>query len=363
MEKKDKKKSPLWIAGVIAIAFLIVIAAFTFIRPSPTEKTGSYDLTMVDLGFDTPVTFEAECDEQTFVTYLDILRNRFITNNQLFDQYEEYEGITNIRSINLAPANTWIEVDPLITDCLKLAKEANTLFDKFDVTQGKVISLWHDFREGESSLPGSEEILETINSMGMEAIEFEDGKIMKTSEDVWLDLGAIAKGYTVQQCVEELEAAGCDSGYINAGGNVALIGSKKSGDPWKVGIIEPDSDQSIVRYTTESPTCLVTSGDYQRFVVVDGKRYSHIIDPSTGYPAQFVRSVTVINDDSAWADALSTIMFLMDVEDGLQFCKENNISAVWICDQGESNLTPDDQKDGFDIYMTEDLKSSVSING
>ena len=118
---------------------------------------------------------------------------------------------------------------------------------------------------------------------------------------------------------EALNKAGLTNGYINAGGNVVLLGEKEDGTNWKIGIQSPDASDALVQYSTKKATCLVTSGDYQRYFTYKNKKYSHIIDPKTGYPANYVRSVTVITKDSGKADALSTTLFCMSVEDGKKY--------------------------------------------
>lgn len=193
----------------------------------------------------------------------------------------------------------------------------------------------------------------------MEGIVVNGNTISFADDSISLDLGAIAKGFTAQKCKEILEKEGMQSGFINAGGNVVLIGNKTDGKAWNIGITKPDTSDSLVQFITDTPTSLVTSGDYQRYVEIGGKRYSHIIDPETGYPAEYVRSVTVIHEDSAWADAMSTALYCMSVQDGLEVCKEQNLSAVWFTDAGSLDLKPDFTTQGFDVYITPDLKEAI----
>ena len=96
-------------------------------------------------------------------------------------------------------------------------------------------------------------------------------------------------------------------------------------------------------------------------MTIDGKRYSHIIDPDTGYPAEFVRSVTVINKDSTWADAMSTALFCMRVEDGLKVCQEQNLEAVWFTDKGALDLKPLFSTNEFDVYATPGIQSRLTL--
>lgn len=363
---KKKSSVSLWI--LITISFLILIGGLSVYlqsRSGSSENTAdvrSRSTTLTDVGFDTPVTFQATCSEAEYVSYLDIVKNTFTECNQLFDQYHEYEGVYNIYTLNHEAFNNPVTVDPKIIDCIKISMDTAKISNKLDIAQGKLLALWHDMRESDNpTLPDDADIQAAIDHIGVSGIEVDGNTISFSDDSISLDLGAVAKGYTAGLAAQELEQAGLDNGFINAGGNVVLIGTKRDGSEWKVGIQNPDSNQSLVRYTTSTPTCLVTSGDYQRYVLIDGVRYSHIIDPDTGYPADYVRSVTVINPDSGFADAMSTALFCMSVEDGMEICKEQNLEALWFADKGTVNLTPNLSTDTFDIYYTPGLEGSIAL--
>ncbi|MCF0246893.1 MAG: FAD:protein FMN transferase, partial [Ileibacterium sp.] len=333
MKKENTSNAKFWL--FISMCFLALIAGISVFITSRSSTSKNADVqkrsvTLTDAGFDTPVTFQAECSEEDYLKYLDILKTTFQDYNKLFDIYHEYEGINNVYTLNEKAAYEAVEVDPEIIDCIQQSMKANQVNQKFDIAEGKLLSLWHDARESDSPyLPDAQAISEAKVHTDVSGVIIDGNKISFKDDTVQLDLGAIAKGYTAEKAKEKLEEAGLDNGFINAGGNVVLIGNKKDGSEWVVGIQKPDSADSLVRYKTSTPTCLVTSGDYQRYMTIDGKRYSHIIDPETGYPAEYVRSVTVITPDSTWADAMSTALFCMSVQDGMQVCKEQNLEAVW----------------------------------
>lgn len=138
-----------------------------------------------------------------------------------------------------------------------------------------------------------------------------------------LDLGGIAKGYTAQLTKEKLNKAGLHNGFINAGGNVVLIGKKSDGSNWNIGVQNPDSSDSLLNIEVDQTNqAIVTSGDYQRYYTVNGTRYSHIIDPDTLMPAKQCRSVTVLTKNSTKADGLSTALFSLNFEDGYALAKK-----------------------------------------
>lgn len=365
-ESQKKKKKPdtgLWIFA--ACCFLIFVGGLSFWLSSRGSSQKEADVqtrsvTLTDVGFDTPVTFSATCSEEDFALYLNTVIETFTRYNQLFDQYNAYDGVNNIYTLNEKAASEKIEVDPLIIECIEDSMKAAAINPKFDISEGHLLSLWHDIRESDSPvLPSQEELEKAREHTGMEGIVVDGNTISFADDSISLDLGAIAKGFTAQKCKELLEDQGMQSGFINAGGNVVLIGTKTDEKSWNIGITKPDTSDSLVQFITDTPTSLVTSGDYQRYVEIGGKRYSHIIDPETGYPAEYVRSVTVIDEDSAWADAMSTALYCMSVQDGLEVCKEQNLSAVWFTDAGSLDLKPDFTTQGFDVYITPDLKEAI----
>jgi thiamine biosynthesis lipoprotein len=366
--KQEGKHVSFKVVLAVAVCFLALVTAVSFYLVNPVKSGESVEtrsVTMIDAGFDTPITFQATCSEDDFVKYSDIVKQVFTENNALFDQYNSYEGTVSILDVNENAADSPVAVDEKVIELLQLAKEMHALNPKFDVAQGKLLSLWHDAREADTPyVPDADAIAAAIDPLGMDGLVIDEENSTVYFEDAGmaLDLGAVAKGYTAQLAKEALEEAGCTEGFINAGGNVVLIGHKADDKPWVVGIQNPDGNSSIVTVTLENPTSLVTSGDYQRYMEVDGVRYSHIIDVETGYPADYMRSVTVLNDDSALADGLSTVLFSMSLEDGMTLCKENGYEAIWILEKGQSEQTPDLQTDTFDIYVTEGLKDIVKLS-
>ncbi|MBR5121407.1 MAG: FAD:protein FMN transferase, partial [Oscillospiraceae bacterium] len=157
-----------------------------------------------------------------------------------------------------------------------------------------------------------------------------------------LDVGAVAKGYAVVKVVEKLKLMGADSVALNAGGNIATIGTKPNGELWTTGITNPDkaSFESLACRVKIGEISLVTSGDYERYFVSGDKNYHHIIDPDTLMPADYFASVSIFTKDSALADALSTALFCMPYEDGLKLIEDiKNVDVLWIYKDGEIKYT------------------------
>ena len=186
----------------------------------------------------------------------------------------------------------------------------------FDITYDSV-GQHYDFREGRR--PDDDTISEELPRLDYRFVETnrDDGTIRFTHEGVRINLGGIAKGYTVERGVEVLRQYGVAHARVTAGGDSRLLGDRR-GQPWMVGVQDPrDPDQVAVTLPLENEA-ISTSGDYERFFEEGGERYHHIIEPTTGQPAGEVRSTTIIGPDAVLTDALSTSVFVMGVDQGLR---------------------------------------------
>lgn len=355
-----------WI--VAAICVLALTISFTLYLSSPKDaskgEVQSRSTTMIDVGFDTPVTFKTTSNEADFDRWLQIVRDTFLECSAIFDAVNPPadDTVVSLYTINNAPRNTPFEVDEKMIEVYNDALQIHAVNNKFDPAQGNLTALWRAVMdESDPVLPSAQEVEDAINKDSVNGVKVDGNTITLTGEDAALDFGAIAKGYTAQLAADRLVEAGLEEGLINAGGNVVLIGHKPDGKNWKVGIQDPDGSDSLLTCSLADPSCFVTSGDYQRYVLIDGHRYAHIVDPTTGYPARYMRSVTVVDQDSAYCDGMSTALFCMSVEDGLALCKKIGLQAIWIVDKGTVNVTPDLSTDTFDIYLTDGMKDLVTL--
>lgn len=277
--------------------------------------------------------------------------------NFLYDIYHEYSGINNIKTINDKAGIEPVVVDEKIISLIRFGKEMYSLTDgRVNIAMGSVLSLWHDAREGDGkgghTLPDEEELaLASLHtSIDMVIVDEAASTVFLADPDMSLDVGAIAKGYATERIAEALdndESINADGYALNIGGNIRLIGEKAGGD-WRVGITNPDktSSEPYVKIVKAKDTSIVTSGDYERFFTVDGKNYHHIIDKDTLFPATYHRSVTVITKDSALADALSTALFTMSINDGYELVESlDGVEALWVRTTGD----PPFATDGFPI--------------
>ena len=266
--------------------------------------------------------------------------------HRLFTIYHRFDGMENLRTVNelVGGAHRTVTVDKRIIDMLIYAKEMYSLTGgKMNVAMGSVLSIWHDYRtEGaddpeNAELPPMDRLRDAAGHTDINGIviDKETSTVTLTDPEMTLDVGAIAKGYAVEMIARGLEERGVTGYVINVGGNVRTVGSKTAGTGWKIGIEDPQGSDDYLAILSLSGESLVTSGSYQRYYVVDGKRYHHIIDPETLMPADRFVSVSVLTPDSAQGDALSTALFCMPFEQGLTLVESlEGVEAHWMFSDG-----------------------------
>ena len=274
--------------------------------------------------------------------------------HKLFDIYFEYAEINNIRTINKNAGKSPVEVDREIIDFLLYCKELFTITNgKTNIMLGSVLKIWHDVREDAEGdfgylspdrLPTEDELNEAMTHTSIDSliIDEEAGTVYISDPKASIDVGAIAKGYTVDILAERLIREGAEHVALNIGGNLRTIGLKPNGDLWVTGITNPDkaANDSLKCRIQIGEVSVVTSGDYERYFVSGDKKYHHIIDPETLFPADYFSSVSIITKNSGLADALSTALFCMSYEDGLALVETlSDVEVLWICKDGEVKCT------------------------
>ncbi len=296
------------------------------------------------------ILFLTGCNNQEYYSknlfYMDTVINIKIYDNDinkvnkaftdLDNLYQKYEQITNFYDKNseLSKLNNNVDIN-ISNELWQLIKIGNDWYYKsnglLNINIGNLTKVWHDFRENQDELPNVENI--TIDKLNIE-----NEKI--TNKEVSIDLGAIAKGYVTELAGNYLEENGLKYYIINAGGNVKTGKSHKG--YYNIGIASPVNQNETFEIVKGENISVVTSGGYERFYEYDGVLYHHIIDPNTKYPANYMKSVTVIGKDSSECDALSTILFLMSIEEGKEFIKDYDVDVVWF-----SNANEIIKSDGF----------------
>lgn len=194
----------------------------------------------------------------------------------------------------------------------------------FDVTIGPLVALWNTYK-GVSKPPPESRIEKAISLVDYTDLAFDHCTrsvgLKKAGQSI--DLGGIGKGYAADKVIDVFKKYGISSAFTNFGGNVATVGAKPDGSPWRIGIQHPRQEGKLVGVVSVVNKSVVTSGDYQRyFIASNGRRYHHILDPTTGYPCETgLVSATAISDSSMAADALSTILFTEGMNKGIELLK------------------------------------------
>ena len=208
-----------------------------------------------------------------------------------------------------------------------------------DVSLHRASLAW-GFPSKHYTIPTEADLTELAGHCGMRLVACEGDRIT-LQNGAELDLGAIAKGYAADRCRAILERAGV-SGILSLGGNIQTVGKKPDGTDWTVAILDPDDPGSyLLTMTVTGTKSVVTSGDYQRFFERDGARYCHILDPATLSPARNgLRMVTIVADEGFLADGLSTALFVMGLERGIEFWRAgNDFEAIWLTEDGTVTVT------------------------
>ena len=300
--------------------------------------------------FDTVVSVTAYCkDRKSFDALNTQIHDTLKHYHQLFDIYNEYEGINNAATVNKrAGTGESTDVEPALAELIEYAKDMYVRTNgKVNAAMGAVLSLWHEARTislddpSKAYVPAMDVLKEAAQHCSMDSVfvDVQNSRVRLDDPYLSLDLGAFAKGWAVEKAAQQLESKaselakqGVGGIIISAGGNVRIIGEKPEGS-WTVAIQDPDSPDgsAYIAVIENAKGSVVTSGAYQRYYECGGRKYHHIIDGTTLMPEDRYLSVSVQTADSGYADALSTALFNMDPEEGKAFAESlEGVEVLWV---------------------------------
>lgn len=316
----------------------------------PAQK--QYTATFLNY-FDTVTKIVGKAEsKEAFESLVTPIRDELEYYHKLFDIYEEYDGINNLKTVNDKASTAPVKVDTAIIDLLEDSLNYyNSTFGKFNPAMGSVLKLWHDAREyginnpTNAYLPDKAMLENASLHMSPEniIIDRENSTVFISDPKLQIDVGALAKGWAVERICESAS----EGLLISVGGNVCATGPKdESGTPWAVGIESPDLSGNNLHVLDITDGSVVTSGSYHRAYAVNGKLYHHIIDPETLYPSELWTSVTVVCPNSGLADVLSTSLFLLDRDDGQKLLDKYGAFAMWLDPLGNEYFSP-----GFESFI------------
>jgi thiamine biosynthesis lipoprotein len=326
LQKANSDKIKLVVYISMAVIALILIIFLILREPDPQYSERSFQT----LG--TYVTVRVAGEKVSTNTLLDIIENEL---NRINDKFSANNSSSVIYELN---KNREIKADDetlfLINSALNISKITGSAFD---LTVRPLVRLWgFDDEFSEKRLPEQWEIENILNIIDYRFIEVDESasRIRILKEGLEIDLGGIAKGYAVDRAinrVKEIDAGA--TGFVDAGGDIGIIGPKFGKLPWSIGIRNPRAESAyeindIVHLYSGS---IATSGDYERFFFEGDVRYHHILDPKTGYPAKNAISVTVIGDNLLMADALATAIFVLGYDNpGFDYFTNLGVQAMII---------------------------------
>ena len=360
---------------------LCTLLAGCSVQPENTEKElVKYSNISLDAGFDTlfeqtEFGYDRDAMEKRFDNSVSI----FARCNDLFDIYNLYKGTNNLKTVNDNAGIAPVEVDETVIEMLRCARQFYDLSNgEFDITMGALLQVWHRYREEgillnyeekTAPVPSYEELAEAKKHSGWDKviIDEENNTVYLSDPEMSLDVGGIAKGYAAEMIGQSMDIDEVVYATVNAGRNIRTVHSKADGSPWNIAIMDPAGETSICLVQMDGSGSFVTSGDYERYYIgEDGKRYHHIIDPATLYPADYYHSVSVVTPDSGAADCLSTTLFTMSIEDGKKVIEQykalsgNPCEAVWIMDPERSQDCEGIEVSPYFAVYTEGLEGRIT---
>ena len=274
----------------------------------------------------------------------DRLQQRVTELDALLDATDENSDIYQLNQNGKADVSD--DTADILTRALQLSKE---LDPAFDVTVYPAVNAW-GFTTGDYRIPGDDELKQLAEKIDDASVQ-SDHNTYTLPEGVMVDLGAVAKGYAADRCDTILREGHADAAVLNLGGTIRLYGKKPDGKRFSVGVADPDNPAGYFGYLSCDGGVVATSGGYERYFERDGKRYIHILDPTTARPVENgILSVTILCDDGAAADALSTALFVMGLDKATAYYQAHPDFDFII-------LTDTD-----DLYLTEGIMDDFTLS-
>lgn len=338
----------LLLAAGVAVGVSVAACRQAGPRQSSFQVMGTVGTVMAGAGE------AARCEEYVRIT-LDRMR-------ELDSILTVYSPTSELSRVNAAAGQGLMPVGLHVTRMLSMARLYGALsHGAFDVTVGPVVRAW-GFSGGRKpeAVPPESVLREKLALVGYTNILVEGGKCGLMRAGMMVDLGGIAKGYAVDVCCRELIRQGARDFVVNLGGNMRCYGRPEAGRWWRVAVRNPfDAGATLGVIELSEGMAVATSGNYERFVEIEGKRYSHIMDPRTGWPVAGMAGVTVVAPSAVAADALSTSLFVLGPVEGMKMLGLfTNCAALWVPDKAgvEIQMTP-----GMDRYFKVDPSVGVKI--
>lgn len=271
-----------------------------------------------------PARTEAEAREQADRAMNEVHR--------IEHKYSRYQTETIVSRINAEAGKDWVECDD---ETVSLLNYADVLYENsdglFDITSGVLRRVWN-FKE--AIVPTQSQLDEVLPLIGWNMVERNNHDIRLPQAGMQIDFGGYGKEYAADRAAAVLEGMGVTHGYVNLGGDMRVLGPKLDGQPWVMGIQNPRDKNDVFASIPIERGALATSGDYERYFEIDGKRYCHVFNPKTGWPVTYWQSVSVLAPMAVTAGSITSIAMLKE-EAGLTFLQDSNLAYLGIDQQGQ----------------------------
>lgn len=278
----------------------------------------------------------------------------FSAMRDIDDKVSIYNVHSEISNVNQNAGLSEVKVSDDTFNILERAYKLSQLTDgAFDVSIGSIVSLW-GFGTTKNKIPSDNEIAEKLPLINYEKIILDHtNKTVKLADKgMKVDLGAIAVGYAVDKAVNVLKEKGVKNALVNGGGEIYAFGSPPKKSAWRVGIQHPRKPNAILGTIDLKDKAISTSGDYESYFEVNGKRYCHILNPKTGKPVENIMSVTVVADNTTDADALSTAIMVMGEKEGIRLAKRLGVECIIVTGKNEEDMK---------VIISDGLKDKVKL--
>ncbi|MDO5303775.1 MAG: FAD:protein FMN transferase [Clostridia bacterium] len=329
-----KKTITLTLSLVFVIALIITQTGCSG-KTEPVSKTSYYMDTICEITI-------YDMDDMSQDAAASVIDDAFSLCADLEGLISMTKEESDIYKVNHAKG-TPVKCSPETIEVVKMGIDYGDLSEGlFDITIGKVSDLW-DFHGEGKKLPDRSAVKAALDDVDYKTIHISGNTITMANPKAEINLGGIGKGFVADKAAAKLQELGVTSAIVNFGGNIVTIGDK-DGTPFKIGVEQPFSDQNgIIGSVDAKDAVVVTSGTYERYIQVNGKKYHHILDVNTGYPVNTdVTGVSLVGKigNSAQCDALSTICLILGVDDGLKLIENTpGVEAVFIDKDGKTHTS------------------------
>lgn len=335
----------------------ILIVSFIFLFFSGCTKTSSPLIKKAHACLGTIVEITVADKDKSAEFINNAIKEAFTEIQRVEDLLSRFKSESDISRIN---ADAYVRATKVSEETISLL-EKSILFSQlsdgaFDITVYPLMEIWSIVEKDKEQIPTASEVKSTLNRVGCQNIDIikQEQSVFLAREGMSVDLGGIAKGYAVDRAVSILKQEGIKNALVNAGGDIYALGQADETKKWKVALRRPRKRKDFLTVLELKDKAIATSGDYEKYIKIDGRRYGHIINPKSGYPCtDRPASVTVISEDCLRADALATSIFVLGPEKGINLVNQLKDTEAIVASV---------EKDKLDIRVSQGLEGRLEFN-